>query len=77
MKERVKKFRCWSNSNRVYDLEFIDDIINIQIIVPQKFKMLQILNEDREELFSELYISNGHNCKLNIYTQAFIIYIYI
>lgn len=78
MKERVKKFKCWSNSNRVYDLEFIDDIINIQIIVPHKFKLLQILNEDREELFSELYTSIGHYCKLSIYIPGlYYLYLYV
>lgn len=78
MKERVKKFRCWSNSTRVYDLEFIDDIINIQIKVSHKFKLFQILNEDREEVFSELYTSIGHNCKLSIYTPGlYYLYLYV
>lgn len=78
MKNKVKKFRCWSNSNRVYDLEFIDDIINIQINVSHKFKLLQILNEDREELFSELYTSIRYNCKLSIYTPGlYYLYLYV
>lgn len=78
MKNKVKKFRCWSNSNRVYDLEFIDDIINIQINVSHKFKLLQILNEDREELFSELYTSIRYNCKLRIYTPGlYYLYLYV
>lgn len=78
MKNKVKKFRCWSNSNRIYDLEFIDDIINIQINVSHKFKLLQILNEDREELFSELYTSIRYNCKLSIYTPGlYYLYLYV
>lgn len=78
MKNKVKKFRCWSNSNRVYDLEFIDDIINIQINVSHKFKLLQILNEDREELFSELYTSIRYSCKLSIYTPGlYYFYLYV
>lgn len=78
MKNKVKKFKCWSNSNRVYDLEFIDDIINIQINVSHKFKLLQILNEDREELFSELYTSIRYNCKLSIYTPGlYYLYLYV
>ena len=67
MQMNVKKFRCWSNPNRIYDLEFSENIINIQITVPHNFKLLQILNEDQEELFSKLYTSNSCKCKLNVH----------
>lgn len=66
MIEYVNKFRCWSNSNHTYDLEFVDDIIKIHIAVPYKYKLFQILNEEQEELFSELYTSDSHKCKLTI-----------
>ena len=78
MQMNVKKFRCWSNPNRIYDLEFSENIINLQITVPHNFKLLQILNEDQEELFSKLYTSNSCKCKLNVHEPGvYYLYLYV
>ena len=78
MKEMVKKFRCWSNVNHVYDLELADDIINIQMALPYNYKLLQILNDDKEEIFSELYTSERLTCKLHIKEPGFYyLYLYV
>lgn len=78
MQRKVKKFRCWSNSNYTYDLEFVNNVIYIQITVPHNFKLLQILNEDQEELFSKLYTSDSCKCKLDIHESGtYYLYLYV
>ena len=78
MQINVKKFKCWSNSNHIYDLEFSENIINVHIKVPYNFKLLQILNEDQEELFSKLYTSNSCKCELSIYEPGvYYLYLYV
>lgn len=64
MSPKCKKFRCWSNPSGVYDLEFENDKLLINIKMPYQFKWIKIKDEYHHECYSKAYITKTCQCRL-------------
>ncbi|MDC2009060.1 transglutaminase domain-containing protein [Bacteroides thetaiotaomicron] len=76
MINKSKKFRCWQNLTGAYDLVFEENILLVKVNMPYTFKCVKIVNKDGNELYSESYLSNECECKLNLLPGKYYFYLY-
>lgn len=65
MIDRTLKFRLWSSALGEYELQIKNETLFVDIPMPYKFKWLQILDLNKEEVCSKLYISK--HCKQKLF----------
>lgn len=65
MIDRTLKFRLWSSALGEYELQIKNESLFVDIPMPYKFKWLQIIDSNKEEVCSKLYISK--HCKQKLF----------
>ena len=66
MIDRSQRFRLWSNPLGTYDLEIENETLFVDVPLPYKFKWIQILDSNEEEVSGKFYISKRCKHKLSI-----------